>query len=89
MQTQTGSICQSCAMPLSQDPLGGGTEANGDKSTDYCSYCYRNGVFFDPHITMEGMIAKLEPIMANMNIPAEVVAATKATLPNLKRWRSG
>lgn len=76
-------------MPLSQDPLGGGTEANGDKSIDYCSYCYRNGAFFDPHITMEGMIAKLEPIMVKMNVPPEIAAAAKAKLPELKRWKDG
>lgn len=75
-------------MPLSQDPLGGGTEANGAKSSEYCSYCYQNGAFFDPQMTLEGMIAKLEPIMANMKMSPEVVEATKLALPRLKRWNS-
>jgi hypothetical protein len=35
-----GPYYQSCGMPLSKDAQGGGTEANGAKSTDFCSHCY-------------------------------------------------
>ena len=38
-------MCQSCGMPLSKDPDGGGTETDGSKSPKYCSYCYVNGEF--------------------------------------------
>ncbi|MCX6719896.1 MAG: zinc ribbon domain-containing protein, partial [Candidatus Staskawiczbacteria bacterium] len=38
-------MCQSCGMPLSKDPAGGGTNADGTKSIMYCSYCYQKGVF--------------------------------------------
>ena len=38
-------FCQSCGMPLSKDPNGGGTNADGTKNTSYCSYCYQNGSF--------------------------------------------
>ncbi len=38
-------FCQSCGMPFREDPAGGGTEADGTKSTVYCSYCYRDGSF--------------------------------------------
>ena len=38
-------FCQSCAMPLSKDPKGGGTEKDGAKSKKYCGYCYQNGDF--------------------------------------------
>jgi hypothetical protein len=37
--------CQSCGMPLKRDLKGGGTNADGSKSTTYCSYCYENGAF--------------------------------------------
>jgi hypothetical protein len=74
-------------MPLSQDPKGGGTEADGSRSTEFCSYCYQNGAFFEPNMTLEQMIAKLEPIMAGMHMPSQVIERTKATLPQLKRWR--
>jgi hypothetical protein len=37
--------CQSCGMPMSKDPQGGGTNADGGKNEKYCSYCYQNGAF--------------------------------------------
>lgn len=41
----TKPMCQSCGMPLSKDPQGGGTNADGSKTEKYCSYCYQNGDF--------------------------------------------
>lgn len=38
-------MCQSCGMPLSKDPQGGGTNADGSLSEKYCSYCYADGKF--------------------------------------------
>ena len=37
--------CQSCGIPLHKDPAGGGSEADGTRSTTYCSYCFSNGKF--------------------------------------------
>jgi hypothetical protein len=37
--------CQSCGMPLKRDEKGGGTNADGSKSTIYCSYCFDKGEF--------------------------------------------
>lgn len=42
---KTNQRCESCGMPLKQDPLGGGTNADGSKNSQYCSYCYLNGAF--------------------------------------------
>ena len=42
--------CQSCGMPMNNDPELGGTEKNGEKSAKYCSYCYENGAFLNPEI---------------------------------------
>jgi len=38
-------FCQSCGMPMSSDPQGGGTNADGSKNAKYCSYCYQDGAF--------------------------------------------
>ena len=38
-------FCQSCSLPMKKDPQGGGTDANGNKSGKYCSYCYQDGDF--------------------------------------------
>jgi hypothetical protein len=40
-------FCQSCGMPMDQDPGHGGTEKDGTRSIQYCSYCYENGAFKD------------------------------------------
>jgi len=37
--------CQSCGMPMSRDPQNGGTNADGSKNLEYCSYCYKDGAF--------------------------------------------
>jgi len=38
-------FCQSCGIPMKQDPQGGGTNADGNKNEIYCGYCYQNGEF--------------------------------------------
>lgn len=38
-------FCQSCGIPMSKDPQGGGTNADGSTNLKYCSYCYQNGAF--------------------------------------------
>lgn len=38
-------FCQSCNLPMKKDPEGGGTNADGSKSEQYCSYCYQHGDF--------------------------------------------
>ena len=44
-------FCQSCGMPMKQDPEGGGTNSDGSKNILYCSYCYNAGAFTQPNIT--------------------------------------
>ena len=50
-----GPFCQSCGMPLSMDDKGGGSEADGTQSTEYCSHCYVRGMFTEPEITADQM----------------------------------
>lgn len=42
---KTNKICKSCGMPLKRDTEGGGTNKDGTKSTEYCSYCFQDGNF--------------------------------------------
>jgi len=44
--------CQSCGMPMKQDPQGGGTNADGSKNDNYCSYCYQDGAFVGGEMTV-------------------------------------
>ena len=48
-------ICQSCCMPLNEDELCG-TEVDGEKSRDYCIYCYKDGEFTRSDSTLDMMI---------------------------------
>ena len=45
MTATTNKMCQSCGIPLKKDPLGGGSEKDGSRSSTYCGYCYENGEF--------------------------------------------
>lgn len=55
MESKAYKNCQSCGMPLKKSPNGGGTNADGSKSTMYCSYCYDSGKFTQPDITATQM----------------------------------
>ena len=81
-------ICQSCCMPLNQHELVG-TETDGEKSHDYCIYCYKDGEFTQPDTTMDIMIDISAKIWAEKdpNVTVEQAKAQLAKkLPLLKRW---
>ncbi len=42
---KTNKMCQSCGMPMNKDPQNGGTNVDGSKNLEYCSYCYQDGAF--------------------------------------------
>ena len=61
--------CQSCGMPLKRDEKGGGSNADGSRSTIYCSHCYENGDFLQPNITVEQMQKLVNEKLAEFRIP--------------------
>lgn len=78
--------CQSCGMPLSYNFYG--TEKNGEKSLEYCSYCYENGAFKQPDLTMEEMIDMCIPFMKQNGMDEDKAKTLmENSLPTLKRWR--
>jgi len=79
--------CQSCGMPLSRDKNGGGTEANGTRSSKYCSNCYKNGKFTLPEITVEQMIERVKGKMKEMHIPGILSGFFTRNIPDLERWK--
>lgn len=81
-----GPRCQSCGMPLAKDQLGGGTEKDGSKSTDYCSHCYQAGAFTDPHMTADQMVVRVKGRLEQLSLPPNVVAKLTGQIPILKRW---
>jgi len=83
-----GPFCQSCAMPMDKPELHG-TNADGSKSEDYCTYCFQDEKFTATDMTMQGMIDKCVEIMVQRKImPKEqAMGIMTKTIPNLKRWK--
>lgn len=74
-------------MPL-DNPEVLGTEKDGSPSSDYCKYCYRDGEFTHPGITLDEMKKRMTRILDNEKLPEDVLEAAISRLPQLKRWRS-
>jgi len=87
MSDEVYKNCQSCGMPLKRDELGGGTEANGTKSTMYCSHCYQNGRFVFPDITLEQMQARVREKIVEFGMPGFMAGLFTRKIPSLARWR--
>ncbi|ABN57153.1 MULTISPECIES: zinc ribbon domain-containing protein [Methanoculleus] len=82
------ALCESCGMPLLRDE-DAGTEADGSRSTRYCTYCYRDGGLIEPDLTREQAVEQYAPMMAeNLGMPIEkakeMVGQYLSTLP---RWQ--
>lgn len=81
-----GPYCQSCGMPLTKDTKGGGTHADGSRSSDFCSHCYVAGTFTNPEITVDEMVETVQRKMKQMHVPAFLARRFTKDIPNLKRW---
>jgi len=84
---KTYKFCQSCGMPLSKDPNHGGTESTGLKSTKYCSYCYVDGKFTKPNMTLDEMKTLVSSKMKEMGFPSITHWFFTMNLPKLERWQ--
>jgi hypothetical protein len=80
-------FCQSCMMPMKQDPAGGGTNADSTKSEKYCSYCYADGKFTQPDITANQMQKFVVDKMVEMKYPRFLARFMTMQLPKLDRWQ--
>jgi hypothetical protein len=79
-------FCQSCTMPI--DNLADrGTETDGSKSNLYCKFCYQDGNFMNPQMTLDEMKDIVITQMHKHNVPDGIIQQSLNMLPNLKRWR--
>ncbi|MBI5810844.1 MAG: zinc ribbon domain-containing protein [Deltaproteobacteria bacterium] len=80
-------FCQSCGMPM-EKPEDYGRNRDGGKR-EYCPFCFKNGKFTEPRITVDEMIHKVVGIMARLNVMPESKAREMAGnfIPKLKRWQ--
>ena len=75
-------------MPISKDPEKGGTNADGTKNLMYCSYCYHNGAFRQPDITVDEMVVFVKEKMKEMGFPGFLAGFFTKGIPKLERWKN-
>jgi Putative zinc ribbon domain len=87
-ERREGPCCQSCGMPLT-NPEQFGTAADGHRANDYCHFCYVDGEFTNPDMTMPEMADFCAAVLTRRGM-SESQARTMmtGTLPALKRWRA-
>jgi hypothetical protein len=72
-------------MPLDNPDLYG-TEKDGSPSPEYCKYCYQNGQFTHPGITLDEMKERMAKMLSKEKLPEDILEAAISRLPHLKRW---
>ncbi len=87
-----GPICQSCGMVM-KAPQEYGSTATGAPTTEYCTHCYRRGVFTHAS-TMEEMLENNLKYLDHWNeetgnnfTPDEARPLLREFLSTLKRWK--
>ena len=74
-------------MPLKRDEKGGGTNADGTRSTMYCSHCYEDGHFIVPDISVAEMQARVREKIVEFGMPSCVAGMFTRKIPKLARWQ--
>ncbi len=84
-------ICQSCAMPISENKQKG-TNEDDSLSNDYCSYCFKKGKFTN-NVTLDEQVEmglNYYPPYKKAQTQEEkdaIKQQTKDFLSALKRWK--
>lgn len=81
------SLCQSCGMPLRHDPNQGGTNKDGSKNNEYCSFCYKDGAFTDDFQTPQEMQTFCVNKLKEMGCNRFFAWLFTRCIPRLKRWK--
>ncbi|CAN5808141.1 zinc ribbon domain-containing protein [soil metagenome] len=81
-----GKFSQSCAMPMSKDPRRGGRNRDGSTSTEYCSYCYVNGAFVHPEMSVKEMQIFCAGKLREAGMNSLFAWLLTRSIPRLKRW---
>ncbi len=79
--------CQSCSLPVGDGFFG--TNADGSETREYCQFCYQAGVFTDPDLTMEAVIAlAVEHMVEELGfLEDSAMEIAHSVIPTLKRWQ--
>ena len=80
-------FCQSCTLPL-ENIEDRRTERDGSKSDSYCKYCYQNGAFTKPDMTLDQMMEMSKNQMLKQKLPENIIQLSMNMMPGLKRWKT-
>ncbi len=66
-----------------------GTNGDGSENLEYCTFCFQQGAFTNPDLTMESMIdLSVEFMSQNLEYSEEKAREmSRAIIPTLKRWQ--
>jgi len=78
------SFCQSCGMPMTA-PEHFGTNKDGSANTDYCSYCFKDGVFTQD-LTMDEMIQHCVQFLDDFNKDNEMKLTREEAISQMKEF---
>ena len=75
-------------MPMNDEEYFG-IEADGTSSKTYCAFCYQDGVFTKPDISMSQMIElSVQNMTEDLQIPEDrATALANEVIPTLSRWQ--
>jgi radical SAM superfamily enzyme len=74
-------------MPIDNPELQG-TEKDGSKSHEFCTYCYQQGSFINPGMTLNDMTSMIKLQMEKRKIDQHIIDMAIKCLPGLKRWKA-
>ena len=74
-------------MPVDRPEMQG-TEKDGSRSTKYCVYCYAQGQFLNPDMTLAEMTAIVRSKLQEMKMPERFIDGAVQNLLHLERWES-
>lgn len=78
--------CQSCGMPLSEGFFG--TMQGGKETTEYCNFCFQQGSFTEPELTVDAMLScSIEHMKKELQFDeAKATQMANDVIPHLRRW---
>lgn len=88
--TTERQFCQSCGMPLdNHEDIA--TNKDGSPNSDYCKYCFADGAFTAPEMTMDEMIAWNLEFNEKNGFPfgprEQAKKMMEGWFPTMKRWK--
>lgn len=83
----TNNRCQSCGMPLEEGFYG--TLQGGQAMTEYCKFCFQEGSFTEPGLTLAEMLERTtNHLQRELKFtPEESQTVALGMLTELRRWK--